>query len=424
MEISSHPLPIFQTPAARPRDPTLDTLRGLSIVWVIFVHCLYWFPHLAHGWPALFKSFFLLEMPLIFFLAGWSNALARRRSLREFYLNRLQRIFIPYVLYAAICLGVVVLTGNALGFGEPHASPVRALLWQFLLPFSVSGFSVAGDCRLLFLWWAVWFVPIYLLVVCAFPLLHSLCRRGRKNTLRLLGVLLFANFLLLFVTDKTVSPLALYLVKNFCFYSFWMTLGVAFQTHWNKEEISDEARIASREKRARKIACRVAGVSFAFLAFVCFFDLQKMELRPKFFPYALDMQGNKFPPNFIFLAYSLGVFSLFFCARSKILKFLNFLRSCGTLKIFDFLFRSYIKNGYAIVLFHPFAFVLLYVFIYNFGNVPTRLARGGLILDFVFVFVVSALLGMAFGWCEKIRLFRTAGDKTPRHSAQEKGGTQ
>ena len=86
------------------RNEKLDIFRGLAMMWVMFIHCLYT-PGLCY--VAWYQSFFLIEMPLIFFISGASNGMASNKSLKSFYLTRLQRILIPYWIYAILCIALI-----------------------------------------------------------------------------------------------------------------------------------------------------------------------------------------------------------------------------------------------------------------------------------------------------------------------------
>ena len=93
------------------RDTNLDTFRGFAMMYVIFIHCLYWL-YLFHNANSItyIKSFFLIEMPLLFFITGASNSMGRKKSLLTFYISRFQRILIPYWIYCIICTILIVLT--------------------------------------------------------------------------------------------------------------------------------------------------------------------------------------------------------------------------------------------------------------------------------------------------------------------------
>lgn len=80
------------------RDHQLDMYRGWIMIYIIcWIHVLYWL-----NIPCEHKSYFLVEMPIIFFIAGASSRLARPKRFREIVINRFKRVFLPYYKYAII----------------------------------------------------------------------------------------------------------------------------------------------------------------------------------------------------------------------------------------------------------------------------------------------------------------------------------
>lgn len=80
------------------RDLQLDMYRGWIMIYIIcWIHVLYWL-----NIPCEHKSYFLVEMPIIFFIAGASSRLARPKRFREIVINRFKRVFLPYYKHAII----------------------------------------------------------------------------------------------------------------------------------------------------------------------------------------------------------------------------------------------------------------------------------------------------------------------------------
>ncbi len=64
-------------PQVSGRDTDLDDFRAFVLIWVLALHCLYWFGLIAPRWN-VWKSWTLCEMPVLFFIAGASNSLGLR----------------------------------------------------------------------------------------------------------------------------------------------------------------------------------------------------------------------------------------------------------------------------------------------------------------------------------------------------------
>ena len=78
------------------RDRTLDYLRGLAIIQVVFVHILYWIGIFSVGLLAVAKSFLLFEMPIFFFVTGAVNGLGKQQKRITFCFKRIKGLLIPF----------------------------------------------------------------------------------------------------------------------------------------------------------------------------------------------------------------------------------------------------------------------------------------------------------------------------------------
>ena len=354
------------------RDSALDTLRGLAMMYVIFIHTLFWTPWFKDGAITIIKSFFLIEMPLFFFLAGAANALGRKKSLARFYVSRCQRILVPYWFYAILCLALTA----AISFQTfRDMAPARVIL-GWLLPLD-------QPSAVPYLSWALWFVPIYLLVIVCFPALRWTFDHTAGLTRWALPVLLAVAVLVLsrtfpYTSDspKFGAAFCMKHVTTTVFYCFWVYLGLFFQS-WRQEN-------RTRWKTA------------AILAGVCFAAVAALLLTRRYVP---DMQENKFPPNFIFLLYTFGMLSLVYAGHNTILAAIAQLRRWAAI---DWLFEQYSRRCYTIYLYHPVVFLII---LKTLAWLPFHVA--GWIefpVTLLAALVLSVLLGKLFHFAEKITL--------------------
>ncbi len=357
----------------------IEIIRGFAMMWVIVIHCLYWASPNFGLTKNLITSFFLIEMPLFFFIAGASNAVGRKKSIMQFYIARLQKVLIPYWIYLLV---IFVLLGIAFLVGK-STNPINAFTFNFPLIITLSN-QVPP-----FLQWALWFIPVYALIIICFPFLKSYFdKTGQKKT-QFLPLLIFSIALLccsVVPRDHSVpigSSMVLYWVMMCLFYIFWIYMGLFFNILEKKRTIKDKLNVIP-------------------VILLCMITLVIGRL---FFHQSLNMQENKFPPNFTFLIFSFGALSLFYLLYEYILKGITFLKKNAA---FSWIFDQYAKNCYSVYLYHPMAFLLLYELLSrthtaDFFSEHLYIHRLTWIL---FTIPVSAVLGKLFSWGEKIKIIK------------------
>jgi hypothetical protein len=289
------------------RDTDLDDFRALVLIWVLLLHVLYWTGLVAPRWQVA-KSWLLFEMPVLFFIAGASNGLGRRKPLGTFYVSRLGRIILPYWVYAVVCLIYEATSVPA---------PIRRLDGYWLVP------AGAPVSPVPFLTWHLWFVPVYLTVMVVFPGLRLAFERfpGWTKMLPLAGLAAVVIGLDDFGVRREFP-------RHLAFYSFWAFLGL-YYPGWKARPWPRGAVVAT-----------VAGA---------YFVLWRLLAHRV---YGLDFQWNKFPPNFAFLLLSAGHLGLLSLTAPGV-------RSVLRRPVVRWLTAPYRSYGYTIYLFHALALRLL-----------------------------------------------------------------
>ena len=290
------------------RDKTIDRLRGFAMLWVIVVHVLYWGNFFTNGYVNLLKSFCLFEMPLFFFITGASNSFSKITGYFDFVSKRFWRILIPYWVFALICaflsIGKFGIEGNM-----DFLTGIKVLL-SWLVPVDRQITSVS------YLTWALWFVPVYLCVVLIIPVLKRMRDSVRKIE--------FA-FLLLGIFVVTCL-LKMGWLQNIAFYSFWVYVGLFYH----------DIKTAVDQKRTRRYFLYLAAVG---MAAICVFYMAGQPL---------DMQSNKFPPNMVFLVYSVMMMGLIFYALPSLDRLIE---KAETSKLFGSVFNLFSTRSMTIFLY-------------------------------------------------------------------------
>jgi surface polysaccharide O-acyltransferase-like enzyme len=255
---------LFDNVGQRNRD--IDTLRGFAMMYVVFIHCLYHTGIFAGHYSSAIKSLFLIEMPFFFFITGASNSLGRKRKLVGFYFSRFQRVLLPYLFYGIICIFITAAAQKIIGFEQ---------LNYFSLSIPVIFTPVSN---LPYITWSLWFVPVYLYIILLFPFLRRYYERHENNNGKYIPLLIFP--LLLSNNGWEV----LYDAKMVFFYGFWTYLGLFFQKIDILGSIKNKIKLIPAV-----ILCAIAVVWFV-----------------KKGGHSFNMQNNKFPPNIVFLIYTVG----------------------------------------------------------------------------------------------------------------------
>ena len=349
------------------RNEKLDIFRGLAMMQVILAHCLYWLDFFS--WQ---KSLFLVGTQLFFFIAGAVNGMSSKKSLRTFYLTRFQRILIPYWIYVAICivLNAIVKTPETVG------DSVKLVLdW-------INPLLLSHNSHLPYLDGALWFVPVYLLVMLIFPLFKKI-----HNTHTYMRYLPFIFLLLLIGILNLLGNNSeiLFYAKMLVFYGFLTYLGMFFSEKTEKRKLLPASIIIT----------------------IC---LLTMFVLAKFFGQSFDMQNNKFPPNFMFFSFSLGALTVLYIFSDMIVKAIKFLRRNA---IFNWIYQQYVRHGLTIFLFHPLAFLLL-DYLKKTWLADTNPAIAFAIL-FLLAILLVAVLAKCFSWIERKKVFGV-NEKNSKHT--------
>lgn len=318
------------------RDRQLDIYRALLMMYIpCVIHVMYWLGDGSEPWLSLL----LVEMPLIFFVAGASLSVSRaKRGLWETVINRLKRVVVPYYIYAAVllCFGIIAtLALKAMGLSHLFALDLS----QYGIK-DVASILLCHDIPQFPFIWHLWFIPIYMILSCTFPLQVKLMEKTGKWSYIMACVLLFCATLFI----KDIS-----LVKQVLCYNIFMVAGYLFY------------------KKAKPSTTAVAGVIALAIVLVGVF-LAGVSFCP--------MQGHKFPPDWLFVAYNIFVLSLVSLALSRIA-----LRGNCLLSIWS-------ERGYNIYLYQSVVFTIVHLVRQKtYADIPAPLVRAT--LDACMVFVLS-----------------------------------
>lgn len=345
------------------RNTQVDVLRGMLILYIVCVtHGVFWleFPF------QLLASGFLFEMPAIFMISGYSHYLweckskqsgASQTPLRRYFtflVSRVLKILIPYFVYAGTCALIVVAEGV-----QHEQNEVINLIQAWLNPFVYGrGFTVST------LNWHLWFIPIFLLVTAIFPLI-----RGMAVGTDLSVWFMTLVFLSLQIVLQGLNFPAEGLVKQTLFYLMFTLAGYRL------------AKLGGDIPETYLIAAALGSVVQIVLIFAY---TQNLDL--------INMQRNKFPPNYLFFIFSVFWMSMFLLLGKRCHSLTRKLEQLGG----SLYTRPFLSAGYSIYLWQGLAYTISI----RLGNQ----IEAPKITVLAFSLMLSLTFGIAFSFAERIRL--------------------
>lgn len=291
------------------RDLQLDVYRSISMLYIVcFVHVLYWLQLGAEP----YLSICLVEMPVIFFIAGASQSFhAKPRPIKSTFVNRIKRVVIPYYKYAFVML-LMLMALSFLGKADILSYSIKDYLKVLLF----------YDIPQLPFMWHLWFILPYLFISCTFDFQKKMLNKTSHGIYLLICCLIFglAQYL-------TVNQM----VRNVLVYNIFMVIGYCYY------------------RKVKKQYLVIGSVAF----------LIGLLLLKAFGVHFVPMQGHKFPADYVFLLYNLFVLCLLSLVFGKI--------SIKNNRVLDF----WNKYGFSLYLYQNLSFLIVF-FLYRrvFVKIP------------------------------------------------------
>lgn len=322
---------------------------------VCWIHALYW---LDIGIDP-FRSIFLIEMPIVFFIMGATLRLQqgdldhdRKHNAVQYIKRRIGRLYTPYCAYALACAVFAVYASS-----EPVIESMPNALLSWLNPF-----TYGKNWTYYYLNWHLWFMPVLLIVNLAlfFITKTQWCRQAKIT--QIYGVCFIALGLQQ-LFDIRIPPI----IQSAVFYSTFALIGYKCINH--------VASIKQIQQLALLSAILLAGLMMGDTSF--------------------NMQENKFPPNFVFLLFStIGLVATLIPALSfqALADILARLMNTPFIRLFK-------TAGYSIYLWQGMGFTL--------ASIASQKLGLHVLLNWLIAVLLSVLLGFSFSFLEKIRTSKT-----------------
>lgn len=342
------------------RDNKLDIYRGLIMMYIIgFIHTLYWLPNFGK-----YKSLFLFEMSIIFFISGVSYSLSSKKKYLDYIKTRIVRIVIPYygfILFVCFISYIYYLSGNNILDTE---------IDKFIIG-SINIFN-KPNVNLRFLTWHLWFIPVYFIIMFFIPVMYRVYEVLEKE-MKLMPLFIIFCMVIIFTNNVEITDFN----KNILFYIFWVYLGF-FYKYFEDNPINKKINI-----------------TFSVLIIILLFYLISRK------DILLDMQKNKFPPNITFMIYNIAIFSILYYFRNNIIYLKN-------VPILSKLIDIYSKYGFTLYLYQPFSYLIFSGLYYKLFEInDTFLYKLILVLfSSISIVLINIIFIFPFSKLESIRIWR------------------
>lgn len=252
------------------RDHYVDFLRGIATLNIIFIHTTAWSG--SRYVPAnIFSLSLILDVPFFFFLSGLisSNKIALAKTLHQMLV-----VYKKYVFFLFFYVAILVVLG--LGGGRWDGVTVSNLYQSFF-------FMCSKNTLLPGVYYSSWFLPTYFTVISIGNLLLWLVqnstenKRQRDSALREIFLVVFLGLLYAWVSGKSFALLPITVL----FYLIFFLIGVLCKNY----------RIEQ----------------FRTVIILLVLDLCLIKGFGRYFGWDIsaNMQSMKFPPNIVWLLYSL-----------------------------------------------------------------------------------------------------------------------
>lgn len=296
----------------------------LLLYIVCIIHGLFWL-NLLPQWAS---SWLLFEMPAIFIVSGYAYALFENSNGNSRALNakayllflgtRFTRILVPYAVYAMICITALYFL-SLVGRGTDCIASELIVAWM-------NPFNYGQDCSVGRLNSHLWFIPTYLLVMAAMPLVTTFKLFKNTNFIVLVIVVALSEYAISkahFPGEEIFKEVVFYL--TFSLLGYYMARTGEYFRHVNYG--------------------LVAGVAVVLLSLILIVNGDW---------HSMNMQVNKFPPNHKFFLFACLWVALFLFVSFRVPWFVQRFKSYGE----AMWLRPFITASYSIFLWQGVGYTL------------------------------------------------------------------
>lgn len=318
------------------RDIQLDCYRALAMIYIVCVIHIFYLFEIG---DEVIKSVLLFEMPVIFFIAGASQSYKNNHYLKKMLASRIKRVLIPYYIFLLLlltCLAVCTVFGTTF-----HGDKINITNLSMA---DIIKMLMTGGCTKIPYLGYTWFISCYFIISCSLPVQKKIIDKMPRHLYILITLAIFIVWRILDIKSPEE------IIERVLCYNFFYIAGFLYY-----KKLS--------QKLILKISILPIIVSIYLLA------------SAKLFP----MQAHKFPPDMLFLTYSLAVLCILGLIFEKIK-----IKENHLIKIWN-------TRGYSIYLYQSISFFIVYKLLEN----PIKNIENNVLLFTIYsisIFIVATTL--------------------------------
>lgn len=244
------------------RNNLIDVIRGVLIINIILIHTVFWSG--TSYVPEWVRNLSLmLDVPGLFFISGWTLSYTGKS---KNIFSRIWQIYLPYAITLALCWIILISYYN---------TPITFSDWSKWLLFQGESYNFPV------LMGSVWFLPVFIELSIISPIIHKFIQKKQYGIC--LTILVFFLIVIASILNYhgSIYPLV--------FYLFFFILGY----------LSMDLKIGLK------------GFILAQIAIFITMFIVWLENRGNF-----SLQNNKFPPDVIYLIFSIPAIILILYAKN------------------------------------------------------------------------------------------------------------
>lgn len=278
------------------RNHYIDILKGIAIISVVLIHTAF---HSGNSYiPIWFANFTLLfEVPVFFFLAGWSYSYSKgnRSYFQGLFLTQIKYMIFIIIVYFAI------LFTNYIQKSNNPVTLTTLFYWLFHSYSSTTPFQGVSA--------SLWFFRVYFFISMLGSMLITLLK---PNIQKLVVVVCFIAVFVITFFSPNIGKVNLGIELSYVFfYLLFYLLGYILKD--KQISISQFALL----------------IVATFLALIAIWKIKAIDVTA--------LQAHKFPPDFVFMLWSLfGIFFILFFKKYFLSCKPNFLSTIGQNSMYVF----------------------------------------------------------------------------------------
>ena len=167
------------------RDLSLDYIKGILILLVVYGHCLYWLDGNTHSFNYIFfpKIIYTFHMPLFIFLSGYFFSVKKNANFYSTVIEKFKKLIIPHFFFNVIMLIPIFCLWGTYG--------------HFITRFSNGIITISSLYHYFTMFWFLWCLFLSCVIT---NIVHNCTNNKKKGNI----ILILLSILFLFISKLQI----------------------------------------------------------------------------------------------------------------------------------------------------------------------------------------------------------------------------